>query len=356
MLHRIEAVQERVQSYQLDAFVVSSPAHIRYLFGFTGSNAIALLTSQGTIFITDRRYTDQAGQQVKAAEIVIAKSDLFSELSAWQQKLSKRKLGVEVAHINARDFFQLKKILPETHFIATERIIERICSIKEESEVANIRSAAQICARVFEEIPALLTVGKTELEISAEITYRTRMRGSEKDPFEPIVAAGERSALPHGIASDRKLVAGDLVIVDFGAMINGYAADCTRTYMIGEANSKQQQLIDAVSEALNRAEAAAGSGMTCKELDGVARSHLKDTGFGDYFQHALGHGLGLSVHELPRVAESSTDVLATGQVITMEPGVYVPDVGGVRIEDDYLILNDGVENLSPFPREVVSVG
>jgi Xaa-Pro aminopeptidase len=179
--------------------------------------------------------------------------------------------------------------------------------------------------------------------------------GSERNPFEPIVASGKRAALPHGISSGKKIKAGDLVIIDFGAVVNGYAADCTRTVVVGKIKRRQKQLIGAVQGALDLAEVSAKPGMTGRQLDAVARDHLRSHQLADFFQHSLGHGLGLDVHELPRIGETSNDPIEAGNVITLEPGVYLPDFGGIRIENDYLITGNGVENLTPFPREVVCV-
>ena len=355
MLRRIFALQQRMQKLSLDAFVLSSPSHIRYFFGFTGSNAIAIIASDVATLITDRRYTEQARQETPHAEIVIAANDLFTELLTWQNRFAGKRLGLEVAHLTARDFLRLKKLLPDTRLVASERIVERICSIKDASEVDNIRSAAAICARVFAEITALIAVGQKESDIAAEISFRAKRYGSERDPFEPIVASGERSALPHGVSSKKTIAQGDLIVIDFGATVNGYAADCTRVFTVGAVSSQQQALIEAVAGALRAVEQAANVGMPAKTLDAVARDFLAATGYRDYFQHSLGHGLGLNVHELPRIGENSDDLLQAGQVFTLEPGLYLPGIGGVRLEDDYLLTEMALENLSPFPREVARV-
>ncbi|MFQ5676604.1 MAG: M24 family metallopeptidase [bacterium] len=356
MHDRIARVRARLDHHKLDALLVSSPVNVRYLFGFTGSNSLALITHDLSFFITDRRYIQQSEQQVQNAKIIIAKKDLISELKNIEPLPSGLKIGFESLHLRVKDYLELKKALPQLKLIGSERIVEGIASIKEPDEIENIRQAAAICSQVFADVLALIKPGISELDVSAEVSYRTRKLGSERDPFEPIVASGKRSALPHGISTSQKLSAGDLIIVDFGAVVNGYAADITRTVVLGELTPKQREMAEVVSQALEAAEAAARPGGTGKQLDEVARNYIRERGFGDLFQHSLGHGLGLDVHELPRIGEFSNDPIAAGNVITLEPGLYDAEHGGVRIEDDFVVTNSGVENLTPFSREVVSLG
>jgi len=352
---RLERVKDRIAHHKLDALLVSSIVNVRYLFGFTGSNATALITPDTSFFITDRRYTQQSRQQVQNAEIIVAKKDLIAELKKIKKIHAGVKLGFESMHLKVKDFMQLKKTLPQVKLIGSERIVEKIASVKDAEEVENVKKAGAICGKVLEAVLPLLKPDVSELDISAELSYRAKKHGSETDPFEPIVASGKRSALPHGISSAKKLEHGDLVIIDFGAVVNGYAADITRTVVLGEHSSKQKEIADVVLKALEISESVAKPGLTGKQLDQVARDYIKEQGYGDFFQHSLGHGLGLDVHELPRIGELSSDSIEAGNVITLEPGVYDPEVGGVRIEDDFVITNDGIENLTPFPREVVRV-
>jgi Xaa-Pro aminopeptidase len=356
MRPRIEKLRERLAHFQLDALLITSPTNIRYLFGFTGSNAIALVTSEQSFFVTDRRYIEQAKSQVRSAEILIGRQDLFAELKKVNVLRAGLKLGFEAMNLTAKNYFHLQKTFTGVKLIASERVIEKLASVKEPEEVACIKKAAEICGNVYREILAYLEPGIVELEISAEISYRTRRHGSERDPFEPIVASGWRSALPHGISSNKIVAGGDLVILDFGAVVNGYAADFTRTVVVGEPSEKQKDIAAVVQEALHVSAAAARPGMLGKNLDAVARGFLKQQCYGDFFQHSLGHGLGLDVHGLPRIGELSDDPLEAGNVIALEPGVYLPELGGVRIEDDFLVTETGLENLTPFPRELVCVG
>lgn len=353
---RLERVRGRIAHHKLDALLVTSLVNTRYLFGFTGSNAMALITSDTSFFVTDRRYIQQSRQQVPNSEIIIAKKDLIAELKKIKEIHAGMKLGFESMHLNVKDFMQLKKTLPQVKFMGSERIVEKIASVKDADEIENVKKAGAICGKVLGEVVPLLKPGVRELEISAELSYRAKKHGSETDPFEPIVASGKRSALPHGISSAKKLEHGDLVIIDFGAVVNGYAADITRTVALGGLSAKPKEMADVVLKALEVSESAAKPGLTGKQLDQVARNYISKLGYGDFFQHSLGHGLGLDVHELPRIGEQSSDPIETGNVITLEPGIYDPEIGGVRIEDDFVITDEGSENLTPFPREVVRVG
>ena len=356
MLPRLETLRRRIREHNLDALLVSSLPHIRYLFGFTGSNALAIIDHESATLVTDRRYTLQAAQQVSGAEVFIVQKDLYGELQDVSILKSLSKVGVESHYLTARQYFLLREKLPHVELLSTENLVEKIAAIKDSSEVENIRGAARICVSVFEEICLMVRPGLRELDISAELSYRAMRAGSERDPFEPIVASGERSALPHGISSNKVLHAGDLVIMDFGATLNGYAADFTRTVVLGEPATGQLVIMHTVEQALDLAEQTARPGMPARDLDAAARRHIASAGFGQSFQHSLGHGLGLNVHEMPRISEFSNDTLRPGNVIALEPGIYVAGLGGVRIEDDFLVTPDAVENLTPIAREVIRAG
>jgi Xaa-Pro aminopeptidase len=356
MHQRIERLRKRIKQFDLDAFLITSLVNIRYLLGFAGSNGIALITSDLSFFVTDRRYREQAKQQVHNAEILIGKQDLLAELKKKNPLNSGAKLGFEAMHLTVKQFSHLKKTFPAVKLIASERIVERIASVKDPEEIDNIKQAAAICVQVFDEILSFIKPGTRELDISAELSYRTKLRGSERDPFEPIVASGPGSALPHAASSSKRIQAGDLVILDFGAVVNGYAADFTRTVVIGKPSDKQKEMNEVVHAALQLSESTTKPGIIGKNLDQVARNYLKQRGYAQFFMHSLGHGVGLAVHGLPRIGELSNDPLEVGNVIALEPGVYLPEIGGVRIEDDFVVTQEGVENLTTFPRELFSVG
>ena len=223
-------------------------------------------------------------------------------------------------------------------------------------EIKNIINACNIIDDVFLKIVEIIKPGVTEMDISAEISYQVKMRGSEVDPFEPIIASGKRSALPHGISTSKKIEEGDLIVLDFGATTAGYAGDMTRTIVVGEPTEKQRQVYEVVLGAQEAAIAAAKDGITGLELDSVARDYINDRKYGDYFGHALGHVLGLNVHTWPRVSEANKEQLLSNMVVTIEPGIYIPDFGGVRIEDDIVLNNGSCINLTKSTKEFISVG
>jgi Xaa-Pro aminopeptidase len=356
MDQRIDKLRKRIQHFELDAFLITSLVNIRYLFGFTGSNAMGLITSDLSFFVTDRRYRQQAAEQVQDAQIFIGEQDLIAEFKKIDVLSTGTRLAFEAMHLTVKQYTHLKKTFPEVKLIASERVVEGISSIKEPNEISNIRKAATICGRVFNEVLPLIKPGIRELDISAELSYRTKLHGSEKDPFEPIVASGARSALPHGLSTKKEIQSGDLVIIDFGAVADGYAADFTRTVVVGPPSNKQKEIATVVLEALQLAEKEAKAGIHAKALDKIIRDYFESRGYRDAFNHSLGHGIGLEVHGLPRIGEKSNDVLQPGNVVALEPGIYLSGLGGVRIEDDFVVTEHGVENLTPVPRELVRVG
>lgn len=356
MNQRIDKIRKRIHQLQINAFLITSLVNLRYLFGFTGSNGIGLITSDLSFFVTDQRYKHQAREQVGNAEILIGIHDLLAEFKKKDILTAGTKLAFEAMHLTVKEFTHLKKTFPELKLVASERIVEKISSVKDSEEISSIKKAAAICGTVINEIISLIKPDVRELDISAELSYKTKLHGSEKDPFEPIVASGTRSALPHGVSANKKIQSGDLIIIDFGAVINGYVSDFTRTVVMGRPSDKQRQIAKVVLKTLLLAEKQAKPGLIGKDLDKIARDYCESQGYGRAFNHSLGHGLGLELHGLPRIGQSSKDPLERGNVITLEPGIYLSGFGGVRIEDDFVITENGVENLTPFPRELISVG
>jgi Xaa-Pro aminopeptidase len=265
------------------------------------------------------------------------------------------RLGFEAPHLSFRLFTHLRKLFTNVKLTATEQIIEKIAVSKSAGEIAKIKQAAAMACAVWDQVLPLLRSDAMEAEIAAEILYRARKLGSETEAFEPIVASGPRSALPHAHSSRRRLQAGDFVVIDYGCVVGGYAADVTRTIAVGEPPAELRRAYDAVNEACKLACEAARPEIKGKELDEVARQYLESCGYKEQFSHSLGHGLGLDVHSLPRIGPDSNDVIPANAVITIEPGVYFPGLGGVRIEDDLLITEAGSEVLTPMSRELFVV-
>lgn len=356
MKDRIKRLGEKIKGESLDLLLVTTPTNLRYLCGYTGSNGILLISEDKSIFITDFRYKEQVKKEVYDAEIKIAQRELFSTLTEIDWLKEKRiKVGFESKNLSFKLYEKLKTLLPQVLWIPTEDLVESISVTKDEEEIKKIKEAADISAKVYQEILPLLKPGTKEQEISAELEYRIRRNGGTGSAFEPIVASGVRSAMPHARASSKRFQRGEFVTLDFGAFYEGYVCDITRTVVLGKATPRQKKIYDLVLKAQTKAIKNACSGMKGFELDKVARDVINNAGFKDYFGHGLGHGIGLLVHDSPGINTKSQEVLKPGMVITIEPGVYLPGWGGVRIEDDILITRNGCKVLTNIDRELLEL-
>ncbi len=355
MRDRIGRVQRRLQELELQALFLSAPASVRYLFGFTGSNAIGLITSDLSFFATDWRYRDQAQEEVRGAEIVTAYRDLFGALKEKRALPAGVRAGFEEQHLTYQNLAQLRKHFQDVKLVMTDHVIAKLAAEKSPAELEIMRRAARTACAVWDKLLPHLCSGATEADLAAELNYIARKCGSQIEPFEPIVASGPRGALPHGRSSTRPLQPGDMVVIDYGCVVEGYAADFTRTIAVGEPAAKFKQAYRAVREAGELAYAALRPNLQASDLDAVARKHLEKYGLGQFFNHSLGHGLGLDVHMLPRLGPESKDVIPLHAVLAIEPGVYFPGEGGVRIEDNVLVTETGCEILTPVTRELICV-
>ncbi|HMK38624.1 MAG TPA: Xaa-Pro peptidase family protein [Bacteroidota bacterium] len=350
---RIAGLRARMSEHGLDALVVTSPAAVRYLTGFSGSNALAVVTAGRAYFISDSRYAAQSAQEVRHFQRIIGRRGLLEDAAAAHALRGCRTAAFESDSLAYDRYLALRRLFPGTRFRPAAGILESMALVKEAREVACIEEAAAISDAVFSDALKTLRPGSTELEIAAEISWLNRRRGSESDPFEVIVASGPRAAMPHARPTSRKLRKGEFIVLDFGSIVGGYCSDLTRTVALGRVPARLREAYRAVHEANARATAAARGGMTARSLDAVARRSIRARGFGRYFTHSLGHGLGLRVHERPRVSALSREVLQTGSIITIEPGVYIPGKGGVRIEDDVLLGDAGCRVLTRSPRDLI---
>lgn len=356
MPDRVALLREKMAELTIDALVISNLTNLRYLTGFSGSNAVGVLTQTAFFLVTDRRYRDQAQLEVTNAEIHICEKKLFQPIQSERMLAGCGRIAFESLHLPFRSFSHLREIAPDARFVATENLIEKITTIKLPEEIEKIREACRLADAVWEAFVPKIRAGATELELAAELYYLTYRAGAEAHAFEPIVASGWRAALPHAHASRKKLESGELLVVDFGCAVGGFKSDITRTAVLGEPGAEQRKMYAAVKAAADIAFAAATSGMQAEDLDRMAREHLAASGYASAFSHSLGHGLGLAVHELPRIGQSSKDTLPAGCVFTIEPGVYIPELGGVRIEDDVLLSETGPERLTSSNRELHVIG
>lgn len=356
MKERIKRLRKKLDQENLDLLLVTALPNIRYLCGYTGSNGILLVSKDKAVFLTDFRYKEQVKKEVKGAEIKIPQRELFSTLPEIGLLKGKRiKAGFEEKYLTFQLYQRLKTLLPQVLWVPTENLVESLLVTKDEEEIKKIKKAADISAKAYQEILPFFRPGTKELDIAAELEYRIRRNGGSGSAFEPIVASGLRSAMPHARASSKTLKKGEFVTLDFGASYDGYVCDITRTVVLGNATPRQKKIYNLVLKAQTRAVESARSGMKGFELDKVGRDIIKKAGYQKYFGHGLGHGIGLLVHDSPGINTKSQEVLKPGMVITIEPGVYIPGWGGVRIEDDVLITRNGCKVLTQIERELLEL-
>ena len=355
---RHEALVRALDAEGLDGLLVSSRANIRYLTGFSGSAALAVASRADLLLVTDFRYDVQAHAEAGAvARVVVDGTSIWDRLFRELPSLGAlAALGYEAHALAVKDAERLAGAGKLWHWIATSDLVERLRASKDPGEVAAIRSAAVLASEALGATLGAVRVGLSELEIAGLLERELRLRGSEGHPFPTIVASGPRSALPHARSSRRVVAAGEWLLLDFGAQVDGYCADVTRTVVVGgRASERQRTLYDLVADAQRRARAGVRAGMAGRDADALARDPIAARGFGDAFGHSLGHGLGLEVHEAPRLAKTNTEPLPGDAVVTIEPGVYVAGEGGVRIEDDVHLSSAGPVLLSDGRTELVEL-
>ncbi len=295
----------------------------------------------------------QAQEEVKGFRTIITQAKLYEAAAERALLPRKGRVGFSAEHLTVAELRHLKNLFPRTQFIPADGLVERLAAVKTEDEISCIRQAVRMTDQVFSEILKILKPGVAELDVAAEIGYLHRTLGAEADAFEPIVASGTRGALPHARASQKKIQKGELVTIDMGCRFQGYHSDLTRTVAVGKPSPRARTIHQIVLDAQRLAIEAAGSGISGRALDAVARTAIAKKGFGRFFNHSLGHGLGLEVHELPRISKLSADHLTAGNVVTIEPGIYIPGFGGVRIEDDVVIRDGTAEVLNHAPKELI---
>jgi len=351
MNHRLSRVRDYLREHNLEGVIVSKPENRRYLSGFTGSAGMLLIGAEEARLITDFRYTEQASQQAPNYTIVKHAPDIYDTLAAEIKSLGWSKVGFESDFVNYDSYKRIVEITVEPVPVQ----LDGLRMIKDESELASIRKAVEVADSAFKDILPLLKPGARERDIALEIEFAMRRRGAEKHGFDTIVASGVRSALPHGRASDKLIEAGDFVTIDFGAVCGGYTSDATRTVVIGKASAKQKEIYQIVLDAQLAGVAAVAAGKLGKDVDAVARKIISDAGYGENFGHGLGHGLGLFIHENPRLSPIGDITLAPNMVVTVEPGIYLPGWGGVRIEDTVVVTPNGATILTAVSKELMEL-
>ncbi|WP_022834579.1 M24 family metallopeptidase [Salisaeta longa] len=337
------------------ALVVTFPPDVRWLTGFTGSNALVIVTAAGAVhLVTDGRYTTQAQAEVQDATVHIADGSLI-EHAAAHDLLPDGPVVVQADRLSVAQLERLQEQQPAAMWQPERGVLQALVARKRADEVEKLRAAQAITDAVFEHLCDWLRPGQTEQEVAAEIVYQHLRRGAERMAFDPIVASGPNGALPHARPTSRRLQAGDVVVIDMGGVRAGYASDMTRTVAIGAPAPAVRTVYDVVLAAQEAALQAAVGGIASDALDAAARSVIEDAGHGEAFPHSLGHGIGLQTHEWPRVSHRSSEPLPTGAVITIEPGIYRPDRFGVRIEDMIHLTPEGHDNLTASPKDLIVI-
>lgn len=353
---RLPKLRESMGEAGCDALLVTHLTNIRYLTGFTGSAGLLLVLPDDAVFVTDGRYRDQSAEQLAAngveTRIEITGTEQDAKLAAAARGIDR--IGLESTHVtwSAKRRYSTK-VFDSAALVATEGLVERLRIVKDDGEIARIESACRIADDALASVLPRLEEEPTEQDFGLELDTTMRRLGASGPSFETIVASGPNGAKPHARPGDRRIREGDLVVLDFGALLDGYHSDMTRTVSIGEPTPTQRRMDEVVRAAQAAGVAAVRPGVTGRDVDAACRGLIAEAGWGDAFLHGTGHGVGLDIHEDPRVASTATATLAPGHVVTVEPGVYLPEHGGVRIEDTVVVTEDGCRPLTTAPKELV---
>lgn len=351
-MQKLEKLRNQFSNEGIDGILITSPYNRRYMTNFTGSAGVVLISENKAQFITDFRYVEQATKQADGFEVIQHKGLIHDEIAKQIDILGIKKLGFEQDYVN----FSAYKLYEKTfnaELVPVSGLIENLRLIKTDSEIKILKEAADIADAAFKHILDYIKPGCTELEVSNELEFFMRRAGATSSSFNTIVASGTRSALPHGVATDKVIEKGDFVTLDYGALHKGYVSDITRTVAVGEPSDKLKEIYDIVLESQLLAVEKIKPGMTGFEADAIARDYITEKGYGEYFGHSLGHGIGLEVHEGPGLSVRSDIILQPGMVVTIEPGIYLPGIGGVRIEDDTLITEVSNEKLTHSTKDLI---
>ncbi len=351
--NRSSRLKRFFEEYSLKAVLFTDLKNIRYLSGFTGSEGVLLISQDHEWFLCDSRYTAQAAEEIRSAEVRECGAIRIDTVAVLANEYGLDRIGFEAAHTTVSAFRRMSEKLVGIELVELGTNLDEIRICKEHDEIEHLRSVATLSSLALTSVLDDIKPGVREVDIALALEFEMRRRGAEGKAFDFIVASGERGAMPHGRASDKIIQSGDLVTIDFGALKNGYNSDETVTVACGKPETRAREIHAIVKIAHDLAIDAVKSGVSCKDLDEVARSYIRDNGYGDYFGHGLGHGIGLEIHEMPTLSPRSTAVLEEGMVITIEPGIYIPGFGGVRIEDTVVVTIDGCDVLTSADKQLL---
>jgi Xaa-Pro aminopeptidase len=355
-VQRRDALVQKLDVLQVESLLVTHPADWYYLTGFTGDSGALLVTPRGTTLITDGRFVGQAKAETTGVAVVQQKGSLFESTGEFLAAQKAKSVGFEATQLSVSQYGALRKATGRScKWKPAAGLVASLRMHKDVQELAVMRRAAVLAGRVMEEAVPLLKGGVREFEVAAEIEYQMRKRGASGPAFETIVAFGERAALPHARPTAKRLKKNEFVVLDLGVILAHYCSDITRTFYYGKAPARARQWYKAVQDAQLAAIAAVKNGVLCGDVDAAARQVLEGQGLGKYFVHSTGHGLGLEVHEDPRIARGQKKRLEAGNVVTIEPGIYIEGVGGIRIEDDVAVHNDRTEVLTRITRDLIEI-
>jgi len=354
--NRLTRLREVLDAAGAGSLLETHLPNIFYLCGFSGDSAALLVDPASATLFTDGRFTIQAKEETRGLRVHIHTGPLLEAVGKHLRAKKRQRVAISPSRVTLAGWKALRKTAgSNVKWLAVDGVVEKLRAVKDDDEIGRIRDAARLGSQVMEEAIRLIRPGVTELDIAAEIGYRMRLKGASGESFEAIVASGPRSALPHARPTARRIGKNELVVLDLGAILRRYCSDLTRTVHVGKASARVRQWYQAVLEAQTAARLALKPGVTCGAIDAAARNVLHKKGLGQYFVHSTGHGIGLEIHEDPRIARDQKGLLETGYVVTLEPGVYVEGVGGIRIEDDALVTTRGAEILTTTAREFLEV-
>ena len=355
MEHRIVRIKDYLEEKGIDAFLIIKPQNIRYLSGFTGSNAQLLITKSKSYLFTDFRYIDQAKQESPGYQIIKQEKKMIDTVKEICLHEEIKQIAFEEDQMVFKMYEAYYEALKPVYWIPGSQFLAQIRAIKDQEEIIFLKKAVALADQAFEHILSYIKPGIKEKDIALELEFFLRKNGAEAKSFDFIVASGPRGALPHGVASDKKIEVGELVTMDFGCIYEGYCSDITRTVGVGKLEDKQKEIYNIVLEAQRAGIDFIRANVECQDVDSIAREVIVKAGYGEYFGHSLGHGIGLEVHEDPKLNKGNDQLLQPGMVVTVEPGIYIADFGGVRIEDIVLIQENYQEILTKSYKDLLII-
>jgi Xaa-Pro aminopeptidase len=351
-LQKLLQLRDHFDQLSIDGLLITNPRNRRYLTGFTGSSGIVVITKTEAHLFVDFRYVEQAHSQVKDFTVNLLSGIETEDAAKITEKLEISKLGFEEENVTFQQYSWYKERL-KAELVPLSSVIEKLRMIKTKEEFQIIKTAAQIADKAFTYILDYIRPGVSEIEVANQLEFYMRNHGATSSAYDTIVASGYRSALPHGIASTKIIERGDMVTMDFGALYQGYRSDMTRTIAVGEPKAELKEIYNIVHEALSRALSGIKPGITGREADALTRDFISEKGYGDQYGHGSGHGIGLDIHEEPFMSTKCDKLLKPGMIVTVEPGIYIPNLGGVRIEDDILLTENGIDIITRSPKELI---